>query len=418
MKKTMKAMGLGLAGILGLSTMIPLSAVQVSADDKVELTLMVQVPTDTFQEELGEMILSKFPDYEITLKMWDEGTVEQTIKTAYAADQAIDVVGYWPTYMKKFEGTGIPMDLTEYLEADPEWKASFGETGLEVGTTDEGILAVPVNTVYPLLQINKSIFEEAGIEVPDEMKWEEFVDICEKIKAIEKVPLAVQSDWAGWFVRNAWMQCWENEDELKSFIAGEVSFKDEKAVQAIDKIADLYNKDFVYPSGKEAVTTSADDALAAFVNGDVAMYCNVNGNAAGVAEKVGDSFDIAVCSWPTMAANEDMDYILGSASGYMIMSNTKYPDEAVEVLKYITGEEVQQMIADKGGIVVNTNVTSSDENYQLYSKDANKIYPDEVINLSSEIFDNIVYNEPSNYLYNGEAALDELESLREIATAQ
>lgn len=415
MRKFKKAMGLGLAGIMGLSVAVPYSAAEVKASDQVELTVMVQSAVDPWQEELGKMIEEKFPDYNITLKAWDEGTVEQTIKTAYAADQAIDVVGYWPTYMQKFEGTGIPMDLTEYLEADPEWKASFGETALEVGTTEEGILAVPSNTSYPLVQINKSIFDEVGIEVPEEMTWDEFTDICAKIKEAGYTPFSVQSDWAGWFVRNALMQCWESDEELDSFIAGEISFKDERVVEAFEKIADLYNNDYAYPGGKEAVTTSADDALSAFVNGDVAMYCNVNGNAASAAEKVGDSFEIAVSSWPSMAATDDMNHILGSAFGYMVMSNTKYPDEAVEVLKYITGDEVQQMIADMGGIVVNQNVVSEDENYQLYSKDADKIYPDEVINLSSEIFDNIVYNEPSNYLYNGESALDELEALREAA---
>lgn len=417
MKKMKKAMSLGLAGIMGLSVAVPYSAMSVAASDQVELTIMVQSAVDPWQEELGKMIEEKFPDYSLTLKAWDEGTAEQTIKTAYAADQAIDVVGYWPTYMKKFEGTGIPLDLTEYLEADPEWKASFGETALEIGTTDEGILAVPSNTSYPMIQINKSIFEEVGIEVPESMTWDEFTDICAKIKEAGYTPLSVQSDWAGWFVRNALMQCWENDAELDSFIAGEISFKDERVVAAFDKIADLYNNDYVYPGGKEAVTTTADDALGAFVNGDVAMYCNVNGNAANATDKVGDSFEIAVSSWPGMAATDDMNHILGSAFGYMVMSNTKYPDEAVEVLKYITGDEVQQMIADMGGIVVNQNVVSDDANYQLYSKDADKIYPDEVINLSSEIFDNIVYNEPSNYLYNGEAALDELEALREAAIA-
>lgn len=418
MRKLRKAMGLGLAGIMGLSVAVPYSATEAEASDNVSLTLMVQSAVDPWQEELGKMIEEKFPDYDITLRMWDEGTIEQTIRTTYAAGQAIDVVGYWPTYMQKFEGTGIPMDLTEYLDADPEWAASFGETGLEVGTTDEGILAVPSNTSYPLIQINTSIFEEAGVEVPEEMSWDEFVDICSKIKEAGYTPLSVQSDWAGWFVRNALMQCWDNDEELDSFIAGEISFKDERVVEAFDKIAELYTSDYVYPGGIEAVATSADEALASFVNGDVAMYCNVNGNSAAAVDNVGENFEIAVCSWPSMAATEDMDHILGSAFGYMIMSTTQYPEEAVEVLKYITGDEVQQMIADMGGIVVNQNVTSDDENYQLYSKDANKIYPDEVINLSSEIFDNIVYNEPSNYLYNGEAALDELESLREAAIAQ
>ena len=75
-------------------------------------------------------------------------------------------------------------------------------------------------------------------------------------------------------------------------------------------------------------------------------------------------------------------------------------------------------MADQGSIVANKNVTSDDANYQLYSRDADKVYPDEVINLSSEIFDNLVYNEPANYLFNGESALDELEALREAAAAK
>lgn len=413
MRNVKKAMALGLAVVLSVSGVFVGTSEEVKADDKVELTVMVQVPVDPWQEELGKMIEEKFPDYDLTLKAWDEGTAEQTIKTAYAADQAIDVVAYWPTYMKKFEGTGIPMDLTKYLEEDPEWKASFGETALEVGTTEEGIMAVPCNTSYPMLQINKSMFEEVGIDIPEKMTWLEFTDICAKLKEAGKMPVSVQSDWAAWFVRNGLMQCWEDDEELDSFIAGEISFKDERVVKVFEDIAGIYNNDYVYPGGKEAVTTTADDALSAFVNGDVAIYCNVNGNAASVAEKVGDSFEIAVSSWPGMAEKEENNHLLGSAFGYMVMSNTKHPDEAVEVLKYITGDEVQQMIADMGGIVVNQNVTSEDANYQLYSQDADKIYPDEVINLSSEIFDNIVYNEPSNYLYNGEAALDELDSLRE-----
>ncbi len=413
--KTKRIISIALAGVMAFG-LVP--AATVLADDKAELTLMIDCPTDPWREDLVKMVQEKFPDYKLTIKTWDEGTVEQTIKTAYAADQAVDVSVYWPTYMKKFEGTGIPMDLTEYLEADQDWKNSFAEGSLEVGTTQEGVLAVPKDTAYPIFQVNKGIFEEAGIEVPEGLSWDEFTEVCEKIKGIGKTPLAVQSDWAGWFVRNAYMQCWDNEEELDAFIAGEVSFKDEKAVAAMDKIADMYNNDYVYPGGKEAVTTSPDDALAAFVNGDVAIYCNVVGNAASVAGKVGDKFEIGVVSWPSLAKTEDMYKLLGSCGGYMIMSNTKYPDEAVEVLKYLTGDEVQQMIADYGGIVTNVNVTSEDANYQLYSKDADKVYPDEVINLSSEIFDNIVYNQPSNYLYNGEAALDELEALREAATAK
>ncbi len=385
---------------------------------KIELTLMITNETDPWAEPVKEMVQAKFPDYILTFKNWDEPTVEQTVKTAFAANQAIDVVMYWPTYMKKFEGTGIPMELTHYIEADAEWKGGFTEGALEVGTTNEGLLSIPNSTNYPVLQINTDILDEAGIELKDNMSWEDFMELCGKIKDYGKTPVAVQKDWAAWFVRNAFLQCWDNREELDRFIAGEISFKDERVVKAIDNIANMYNSDYVYPGGKEAVMTSADDAQAAFINGDAVMFCNVVANCQAVSAEVGDKFSIGVSSWPSMAATEDMNVLLGSAGGFMIMSNTRHPDEAVEVLKYLTGKEVFQTMADLGSIVPSTEVTSSDENYQLYSRDSNKVYPDEIINLSSEIFDNMVYNQPSNYLYNGEAALDDLDALREAAISQ
>lgn len=94
---------------------------------EVKLTIMIDAPADPWNEKVVQMVVDRFPEYQIISKTWNESTVEQTIKTAYAANQAIDVVLYWPTYMKKFEGTGIPMDLTKYLEQDPEWKNSFVE---------------------------------------------------------------------------------------------------------------------------------------------------------------------------------------------------------------------------------------------------------------------------------------------------
>ncbi len=410
-----KRVGILLAGAMLTGTIAGAGSVNVWADDKPQLTVMISNSNDPWNEAVTQMVVDHFPEYDITIKNWNESTVEQTVKTAYAADQAVDVVGYWPTYMKKFEGTGIPLDLTSYMDADEEWKNGFPEGALATGTTDEGLLCIPNTTNYPIFQVNKNIFDEAGIEIPDVLTWDEFMDICEKIKAAGKTPVTVQSEWAGWFVRNALLQCWDDKEELDAFIAGDVSFKNEKVVKAMDNIAEMYTSDYVYPGGIEAVTTSADDAKSAFINGEAAIFCNVVSNASSVAEQVGDKFELAVVSWPSMASSEDMYNLLGSSFGYMAMSNTKYPDEAVEVIKYLTSTEVLQAVADAGGIVTNVNVTSSDENYSLYSRYAGNVYPDEVINLSSEIFDNLVYSEPSNYLFNGEAALDELEVLREAA---
>ena len=227
------------------------STSQAKSNENVELTVVLGEQTD-FVVGLQDMLAKKFPNYTFNFKTWDTN-IEQTVKTAFAADKAIDVVAYWPTYMNKFKGTGIPMDLTKYMDADPEWKNSFADGALEVGKTDEGLLDIPTDSNYPLFQYNADICKAAGVEMKDRMTWDEFMDACKKIKAYGKAPLSLEGEWACWAVRNGLMQCWNNEDELKSFIAGQIPFTDDRVKKVFDNIASLYTNDYVYPKGIEAV---------------------------------------------------------------------------------------------------------------------------------------------------------------------
>jgi ABC-type Fe3+ transport system substrate-binding protein len=94
------------------------------------------------------------------------------------------------------------------------------------------------------------------------------------------------------------------------------------------------------------------------------------------------------------------------------MSNTKHPDKAVEVLKYLTSRDVMQIMAD-AGTVVPIEVSSTDPDYALYGRDLPLAYPNEVTKTSPEIFDYILYHTPANYLLYGQQALNELEALRQ-----
>ena len=51
------------------------------------------------------------------------------------------------------------------------------------------------------------------------------------------------------------------------------------------------------------------------------------------------------------------------------------------------------------------------------SRCTDQIYPTEIINVSAELSDYLQNQMPANYIYNGEAALDELEALREAAVS-
>ena len=52
------------------------------------------------------------------------------------------------------------------------------------------------------------------------------------------------------------------------------------------------------------------------------------------------------------------------------------------------------------------------------SRCSDQIYPTEIINVGAELSDYLQNQMPANYIYNGDASLDELEEMREAAVSK
>ncbi len=386
--------------------------------EKISLTLMINDVNDPSREVIMAKVQEQFPEYNLIIKPWEGSTANQTIKTAFAAGQSLDIVRYWSTYMSDFKGTGIPLDLQAYVDADSNWKNGFVDGALEACVFEGELVSVPTTTVYPLFMVNKDIFEAAGVTIKDSMTWEEFTQVCEDIKSDTVFPLAINRDWACWFARNGLLQIWDDNATLNAFNAGEIPFTHKNVKLVLDHVTNLYKNDYVYPGGETAISTTGDEALSQFIQGGAAIYPNVNVKASEVTKAIDGNFEVGIVSWPNMNAHGDMYYSLGAATGLFVMSNTKHPEESIEVLKYLTSLEIDQIRADHGAILPKKGISSNDPNFALYGLDSDRIYPTEIINLSQKIADYIVYNTPSSYIYHGDASIEELEALRLEALEQ
>lgn len=381
-----------------------------TSDEKVEMTIMTEIVNIPVMTPVTERLVAAFPDVDFARKQFNGPDAAQIIKTAFAGGEAIDLTVYWPNQIGTFVEADMVLDLTPYLDADPAWKNRWLDGALEIGTYDGKIYGVPSDSVYPMFLANKSIFAEAGLEVKDNYSWEEFEVMLAQLDAATDVfPLSVNMQWATWLVRNGLLQIWDDEEELRSFIAGDVSFLDPRVKEMFENVKGLYDNNYLYP-GESALVATRDQTLAAFVQGKAALLATVNSLAQGDSNAVGDAFDVAVVSWPAM--NPDMDFVLGGAAGWFIPSNTKYPDLAVDMLKYITSEESVQIMVDGGLIAPFKNAVSADPNFPMYGKDSYKVFGKEIINTSPELFDYINKQCPANYLLYGDQALEDLEALR------
>ena len=382
---------------------------------KIDLTIMIEGPDNEASQKAAKAAIEHFKDkYNITSKQVDVLNLEKTIKTTIASNNPLDLVYYWPNFAGTFVNAGMALDLTPYLdENNGEWRNRFVDGALKVGTYNGKVYAVPYDSVYPLLIANQDILDQAGLSLPDgPLMWDDFMAMLETIdQKTDAWPIGIISEYASWVPRNNLITNWPDDQQMLEFAAGNIPFTHPNVVEAFEAAKELYDK-YAYP-GKGALTLMPDQLDVAFSQGKVAIIAQVNILAAQSIRNSGLK-NLKIGSWPIMGLN----YVLGGSDGYLIPANVKHPEASVEVAKFLTSPEIMQIWVDHGTPVAVKGVQTDDPNFHLYSKDAGIIAPNEVINVDSAIFDIIVSKMPANYIFNGMAALEELEKIRQEAAAK
>lgn len=334
---------------------------------------------------------------------------EKAIKTLISAGEPIDIAIHTVNEMDSLINANMALDITPYLEENNnEWKNTFINKALEMGTYNKKIYAVPSFVAYPMIRADKNILDKAGVVIPTgSWDWDEFMKACATIKQKTGVyPVGISNFTACWTIRNGLLNAWSDKSQMESFISGEIPFTDATVIKVFDSVKVLYDN-YVYP-GNGAFITTEDQVNAAFNTGKIAMCFDFNTTSSTLITN-SDIKNVQLVSWPQMGP---LDYILGGCRGFMIPANTPHPKEAVEVLKYLTSSDISQVLADSGLPVTLKGIKSYDPNYLLYSKDFSKVHPKEVTSLSPAIYDIIMNKMPVSYIINGKSSLDELEKLR------
>lgn len=370
---------------------------------------MLEIGGYTPLVKVVEMAKEKFPEYNIISKEWSIDGVKKAIKTTIAADgeESIDIAFFSSTGILGFAETGLLTDLTPYLDEDAEWKESFQEGALNSCTIDGAYYGVPWQSAYLVMVANKDIFDELGIEIKDDWTYDELIEVCETLKENGYFAFGVNTGNSSWLIRQSYLNGFETEEEVTAFNNGEISLYDEKVVEAFDRVKALYENNYCYP-GEGAIAATDDEIKVGVANGKVALAATTN---SGVGTLVADTGleNYQVVNFPSFS-NYLTANLLGSPDVYIVPKNVNNIEATMDVLKYITGEEVLTEMANLGTVVTLKEVNAEDPNYAEYSKDMDRLHMQDFANLSDEISDYISSGAAvTTYLYEGESALDELE---------
>lgn len=376
--------------------------------EKVEVNFYGKIVEYASGEPMIQKMQELLPELDINAIQVDWSNLLTVLKTGITAGNPPDVAVYWPNAMKPFVDANQALDLTPYLEEDGgAWKNSFVPALLDQGKYDGKYYAVPIDANYGIVYANVELFEQAGIEVPKEWSWDEFVSVSKQLKDQGIEPFTICSDLNMWFFRNGLVSLAASQDKLEDLNAGKIQATDEIFSSALQNIKEYYDAGYWYP-GAGALTTSRDEAKAQFLQGKVAMLGEVSalfGTISGEA-----SFKTVAVEWPHMG---EVNIFNGATDGLFIPVNASHPEEAVKMLKAFTGEQVQQIHADAGFITTNKNVSSSDPNIQLMAQFGEHAATNPFFSSSAKIDTYTKRELTSEYIVsNGEVGLDKLEELR------
>lgn len=297
-----------------------------SGDQKV-IKFMHRFPDEPYnsfiESKLHEYEVSH-PDIKFEIISAQNQEYKEKIKIVVGGDDTPDIFFSWVgDFTERFIREGLILDLTPYLEADPEWKDSLIESQMEQYTNKDGMVyGIPFRLDCKLFFYNKKMFDENGLEAPK--TWDELIAACETLKAAGITPIAFgnQEPWSASHYMGTLNQIFVPDDvRAKDYDPTSGEFTDPGYIEALEHYQALLPYMTENPNG-----VKPDMSRTNFVMELGAMY---------YAELIeipyikmdNPDMEFGMFNFPKVeGAKGNQDILTGVPEGFVVSSKTQYPD--------------------------------------------------------------------------------------------
>ena len=281
------------------------------------------------------------------------------LKASIAANDPPDVFqNYGYNNIVDWVTNGLVRDVSDLLEEDdytgPTNPAYLGPWDYSAKGI-EGIYGVPSTVnVGDVLYVNKKLLEEYGLSVPE--TWEDVYAMAPKLIENDIIPIALSAGTKGrlaHFHTGLSMRMF-GLDLRDDLISGKTTWSDENSMAVLNEYNKMIEAGIF---GPDPISMDASGMMAAFANGEAAMYVGMLGNAA-------DSLSIAETEGDVIMANlpyfkdkpEYKDYwFVPAGDGLSIMTpenETARLEAAKKFVHYMTSQECYDEMAVALGVNV------------------------------------------------------------------
>ncbi|AXY26181.1 sugar ABC transporter substrate-binding protein [Suicoccus acidiformans] len=338
-----------------------LTAIPVSAQDQVEITYTIW---DSRQEpglrEIADDFEATNPDIKVNIQVvgWDQ---YWTMLEAGATGGSLpDVFWMHANEINKYGEHDMLLGLNEYIEQDGVDLTKFPEGLVNLYNINDVQYALPKDQDTVGLWYNKTLFDEAGLEYPNEdWTWDDLFHAAQTLtnKEEDKYGIAFKLS---------------NQEGFYNFIyqnGGTVIKED--GTSGMDLPETIEGLDFFFNFTREGLSPEIyldDEQIQALQNGKAAM-AYMGSWLVGLFQEndyLKENFAVAVLPY-----KEGHDRIgIYNGLGNAISANTQHPEQAWKFVSYLSSQEAQEK-QSRLGVAISAYEgteqvwTESDENYDL-----------------------------------------------------
>ena len=235
---------------------------------------------------------------------------------------------------------GTYLDLTPLVKDPKYWTDNFSKevlNSLRVDDKDTGIYGFPLNFTITAPFINRTLFKQAGVDVPSDTKtdvtWQEWADASKKVADATGTPFAIAYEPRGqrfWGFAISEGGTWF--DDQGKFTVDSAGFR-----TAAQEIIDWNKNGLSDPAIWANLPDGPKLARDQFIGGQVVFLYSGSFAVGGLASGIGTKFDWSAVPNPTGPGGST-----GSPGGSLLVgfAGTKHPQEVAKLMEYLTQEDV------------------------------------------------------------------------------
>ncbi len=298
--------------------------------------------------------------FNLNSQAWNDYWAQMT--TFSSSDTLPDIMQQDYAYFEQWVESGDLLDLTPYVESGALDLSKIPESIVDTGksASDGHIYAVCAGMNAPALSYNKTLTDELGITVPDNMTWDQFVEISKQIYEAKGIGVV----WHNMNSENPIAYFARAKGHNALFEADGVTVSEEEMTEFYTRLEDGVADGWLFDTDKFASVDTATIPQSPLVYGSdpsVRSWCSFNFSNQYMAfcdAAAADGIELGITTWPE--DNGATANYLKPSQFFSITTDTQNPDLAVAILNYLINDvEANTLLRAERGVPANSEVAAA-----------------------------------------------------------